>query len=269
MPPSVWQSLSRRALLGAVPLAATAAFAAPPYLLIAHRGGIVDEQHVENSAGSIEAAIEAGYWMLEVDIRRTADGEPVLQHDANFRRYYNTDRNLADMTWAEVRALRATPGNGSPIHFEDLCARCAGRTRLMLDIKSDAWPDSFYERLARLLDQHKLLHTAYLLGGDKAKQVFRESCWLSANRQRLREAVERGEDVARRYYLFELGSVLDEEAVGLCRQHNVTPVAAINTFRYTESKRDEQKGAEEDVARLKQLGVVHYQIDSRYEPLFR
>jgi hypothetical protein len=49
----------------------------------------------------------------------------------------------------------------------------------------------------------------------------------------------------------------------------VTPVAAINTFRYTESKRDEQKGAEEDVARLKQLGVVHYQIDSRYEPLFR
>lgn len=268
MPPEYPPRLSRRALLAAVPLAAADALAAPPYCLIAHRGGIVDATHAENSVASVEAAIQAGYWMLEVDIRRTADGEPVLQHDANFRRYYHVDREVATMTWAEVRALKATPGNSSPIHFEELCARCAGRTRLMLDIKSDAWPDAFYERLARLLDQHKLLRTAYLLGGDNAKNVFRESCWLSASRQSLRAAAERGEDVARRYYLFELGSVLQEESVALCRELSVTPVAAINTFRYTEAKRDEQRGAEQDVARLKALGVVHYQIDSRYLPLF-
>jgi hypothetical protein len=48
------------------------------YRLIAHRGGIVDESHAENSPGSIEAAIKRGYWMLEVDIRRTRDGEPIL-----------------------------------------------------------------------------------------------------------------------------------------------------------------------------------------------
>jgi glycerophosphoryl diester phosphodiesterase len=52
--------------------------------LIAHRGGIVDDTHPENSPASVEAAIQRGYWMLEVDIRRTRDGRAVVQHDANF-----------------------------------------------------------------------------------------------------------------------------------------------------------------------------------------
>jgi len=46
------------------------------------------------------------------------------------------------------------------------------------------------------------------------------------------------------------------------------PVAAINEFRYVEARRDVRKGAEEDVARLKRLGVTHYQIDSQYQDLF-
>ena len=80
--------------------------------------------------------------------------------------------------------------------------------------------------------------------------------------------MQRGEDVARNYFLFELGSELHEPSLELCRKHGVTPVAAINTFRYTMAKRDETKGPEEDVARLKKLGVLDYQIDSRYDYLF-
>jgi glycerophosphoryl diester phosphodiesterase len=68
--------------------------AAPmPLRLIAHRGGIVDDIHAENSRGSIEEAIKRGYWMIEVDVRATLDGEPVLQHDATLERFYGASRS--------------------------------------------------------------------------------------------------------------------------------------------------------------------------------
>ena len=238
------------------------------YRLIAHRGGIVDEAHPENSPGSIQAAIDRGYWMLEVDIRRTADGEPILQHDPTFQRYYGVNKPVAELTWSEVKQLRSTPGDTSPIHFRDVCRMCQGKVRLMLDIKSDRWPAEFYQSLVSILDEHQLLQTAYLLGSDRIKRFFRGKCKLSCNRTTLKAAVERGEDVAANYFLFELGSVLDEAAIELCRANRVVPVAAINEFRYVEAHRDVRKGAEEDVARLKRLGVTHYQIDSRYQDLF-
>lgn len=206
--------------------------------------------------------------MLEVDIRRTADGEPILQHDATFRRYYGVDKAAAELTWQEVQGLRSQPGNSSPMHFREVCRMCRGRTRLMLDIKGDQWPEDFYRALAATMDKHDLLRSAYVLGSEQLKRFFRGRCRLSSTRATLREAVARGEDVAANYFLFELGSVLDEEAMELCRARGVVPVAAINAFRYAEAGRDERQGADEDVARLKRLGVTHYQIDSRYKNLF-
>jgi glycerophosphoryl diester phosphodiesterase len=258
---------TRRSFLSAV-LASLPAPSATAYRLIAHRGGVVDESHPENSPGSIRAAIEQGYWMLEVDIRRTADGEPILQHDATFRRYYGVEKAASELAWKETRSLRSKPGNTSPMHFRDVCRMCRGKTRLMLDIKGEDWPDEFYRGLATVMEEHALLENAYVLGSEKVKRFFRGRCRLSANRATLREAIRRGEDVSEGYFLFELGSVLNEEALALCRDQGVAPVAAINTFRYTQARRDEWKGAEEDVARLKRLGVQDYQIDSRYRSLF-
>lgn len=63
-----------------------------------------------------------------------------------------------------------------------------------------------------------------------------------ANRKALDAAAAAGEDVAGRYFLFELGSDLGAESYALARKLNVTPVAAINTFRYTMAKRDEWEG---------------------------
>jgi hypothetical protein len=265
--------MTRRTFLAAAAAAAgTAATAAiaPQFKLIAHRGGIVDDAHAENSPKSLQAAIERGYWMVEVDIRRTRDGEPVLQHDADFARYYGHPAKVEDMSWAEVSRLRATPGGSKPIHFREACAMCEGKIRLMLDIKGADWPRDFYLGLANTMRRHNLLHTAYLLGGgSKPAGLFGGECFQSSNRKTLAEAVAKGEeDVKARRFLFELASDLDAEALALCRKHGVTAVAAINTFRYTLAKRDEWQGPKEDAQRLRQLGVLHYQIDSRYEPLF-
>lgn len=263
--------LTRRAFLSTA-IGATCLSAAeldPAYKLIAHRGGVVDDQHPENSPSSLEAAIARGYWMVEVDIRRTKDGEPVLQHDDNFQRFDGDSRKVEDMTWSEVSRLRAKPGGAKPIHFRDACAMCEGKIRMMLDIKGTTWPEDFYVQLGATMEAHNLLSTAYMLGGgSRPASIIGPKCFQSANATRLREAIGRGEDVKSRYFLFELASELSPETFALCQKHGVTPVAAINTFRYTMAKRDEWKGPEEDATRLKSLGVRHYQIDSRYDSLF-
>jgi glycerophosphoryl diester phosphodiesterase len=258
--------LSRRTLLS---LPALALHAAEPIRLIAHRGGIVDDQHAENSPASLQDAIAAGYWMVEVDVRRTKDGEAILQHDSDFRRFYNQPYRVEELTWDEIRRFRAQPGNSTPLHFRDLCQLCRGKVRLMLDLKGSDWPAAFYENLATLLADHDLLRTAYLLGGRNAATLsITQSAKASINSAGLTKAIAAGEDVANRYYLFELASDITAATVAACRNAQIPCVAAINTFRYTMAKRDEWEGPKEDTARLLALGVTHFQIDSRYGPLF-
>jgi len=131
-------------------------------------------------------------------------------------------------------------------------------------------PVGFYEGMARSMAKAGLIEESYMLGGDKWRGVFgvlgtRES----ANRKALAAAAERGEDVRKRYFLFELASDLDREAYGLCQKLGVDCVAAVNEFRYVMAKRDVWEGPKADIARLLALGVRSYQIDSKYQPLLK
>lgn len=237
--------------------------------LIAHRGGVVGPDAPENSANAIQTAIARGYWMIEVDVRRTRDGEPVLHHDPTLQRDYGDTRRVEETTWNELKMLRAKRGGGSPVHFEDACKLCGGRMRLMLDLKGQDWPKEFYTRLLRVIDSARVPGPIYSLGGARVKPLFDGRVMVSANRKDLRKWADEGQNVERDYFLFELGSDVNEEALSLCRELRAEPVAAINTFRYTMAKRDEWKGPAEDIARLLKLGIKSYQIDSMYEPLFK
>ncbi len=260
--------MKRRDFLAGIAAGAVCKAIAPEFYLIAHRGGVVDAERPENSAASIAAAIDRRYWMIEVDVRRTKDGEPVLHHDATLQRYYGDPRRPEELTWSELKALRATSGGGSPIHFDQACAMSSRKLRLMLDVKGSDWPKDFYGHLLRIMEDQRIPGPIYSLGGSRVKPLFDGRVMVSANRKHLAVAAEQGEDVAREYFLFELGSELDGDAVALCRKLKVVPVAAINTFRYTMATRDENLGPAEDVAKLRRLGVTHYQVDSRYEALF-
>lgn len=261
-------SISRRNFMAAA-LATPFGAATTPVHLIAHRGGIVDERHPENSLASADAAIARGYWMIEVDIRRTKDGRAVLQHDPTFLRFYGDARRVAELTWREVAALRAVPGGRSPLSFDRLCAHCAGRMRLMLDIKEADAPPPFHEALAETLDRHGLLDTAYVLSTGGADAFWRAKGRLMRNADGLRAAVAAGERVADAYALFDVAARLDPAAVRFAQTHGVVAVAALNTFRYRMAGVDDQRGAAEDAARLLGLEVRHFQIDSIYERHFR
>ncbi len=233
--------------------------------LAAHRGGVVDEAHAENSAASIQAAIARGYSMIEVDVRATRDGEPILQHDATFQRYFGDPRRPEEMLWTEVQRLRSTPGDRAPLHFEEMCALAQGKLRLMLDMKGNNFPKPYLQRIEDTMRKHGLLEGSCTLGGGAVKDHFAGKILLSIGPHALQEAAARGESVASRYFLFALGSVMDKSAIALCRQHGVMCMAAINTFRYEMAKVDHWQGAESDIRRLRALGVRHFQIDSIYD----
>lgn len=269
--------ISRRGVLQAVAGVLTASHAAPllgtvrrqQVFLIAHRGGIVDNDHLENSAASMEAAIARGYWMLEVDVRRTRDGVPVLHHDTTFQRGYGDGRTVSEMRWQDVRALRSRVGQQRPQAFAEMCARAAGRIRLMLDIKGEGHPPAFHAALEQSLLNHGLLENAWVLSDGGAPEFWRERARTAVNRERLIAAAERGERLADTRVLFEIAGTLDEAGIALARAHGVTPVAAINTFRYRMAKVDDHAGARADAARLRAAGVAHFQIDSIYERYLR
>ena len=250
---------------------AIAAVAAPPEAIkwIAHRGGVVDPAIAENSRASLEAAIQRGYWMIESDIRETRDGRIITQHDPDFRQFYGDPRKVSEMTLADVLKLRATPGGTPPMTFHELAAACSGRLRLMLDIKEPEHKPAFYREIEREMRAAGLLDSAYLIGLDSARQYFKGKLRVSANPKQLEEAVSRGEDVSKLYFLFEWGKTLEPERIELARRHAVSIVPSVNTFHYGSGMAESIRLGSADIKRLRKLGVKEFQIDSVYEPAFR
>ncbi|MDH4585735.1 glycerophosphodiester phosphodiesterase [Pseudomonas sp. BN415] len=74
-------------------------------LVIAHRGG--RGLWPENTLFAFERAAALKVDMLEMDLRRTRDGELVVLHDARVDRTTNGDGKVAELSLAEVQALDA------------------------------------------------------------------------------------------------------------------------------------------------------------------
>ena len=254
-------------VLASIALAQLVSADAADVRLIAHRGGVVDRRHIENNLPAIEEAVRRGYWMLEVDIRRSKDGKLVVHHDEDFRRFYGDPRRVADMTWDEIQQLRSTPGNLRPLEFAEYAAACKGKIRLMLDTKGRHHDPAFYQAMLDVLEKNDLLESAFVIGNDESRALLLGKAKVGTRAEALRAAIARGEDVAGRYFLFAHAAGFDPETIDLCRRHGVVAVPSINTFHYPVDKHKERAAA--DIERLKKLGVTHFQIDSVYEDYCR
>jgi glycerophosphoryl diester phosphodiesterase len=104
----------------------------PLPLAMAHRGGAIE--HLENSMPAFEACVRLGYRYLETDVRVTADGVPVVFHDATLDRVTDRSGRLDQLPWPEVATARI--GGREPIlRLEDLLGAWPD-VRFNLDIKA-------------------------------------------------------------------------------------------------------------------------------------
>lgn len=91
--------------------------------LLAHRGAQITS--AENTMEAFERSRAEAADGIECDLRITADGEPVLFHDADARRVTGCSRRIRDMNWEELRRLRVFGRHGVP-HLKDALEFMAG-----------------------------------------------------------------------------------------------------------------------------------------------
>lgn len=108
-------------------------------VIVAHRGDW--RNHPENSLPAIEACIDLGLEMAEVDLQRTRDGAFVLMHDATVDRTTTGTGRVEDLDLARIRELRLRNGNGTPTSLavptlRDVLQLARGRILLNLDKSS-------------------------------------------------------------------------------------------------------------------------------------
>ena len=107
---------------------------APVPLASAHRGGAADGD--ENTAEAFARAVKLGYRYVETDVHATADGVPVVFHDASLERLTGTVGRVADLRWADLATLRVG-GAGAVPRLDDVLAAWPD-VRFNIDVKADA-----------------------------------------------------------------------------------------------------------------------------------
>ena len=104
--------------------------------LIAHRGDV--SKGVENSLEALEAAAKKKAAYVEMDILLTKDHQFVVMHDYNLKRLAGVNRDVKDMTLAEVQGLKIQQdGHTSHIpSFEEYVKRAKElNIKLLVELK--------------------------------------------------------------------------------------------------------------------------------------
>ena len=115
--------------------------------LIAHRGDV--SKGVENSLEALEAAAKGKAAYAEMDILLTKDHQFVVMHDYNLKRLAGVDKDVKDMTLAEVQGLKIQQdGHTSHIpSFEEYVKRAKElKMKLLVELKPHgAEPENYVD----------------------------------------------------------------------------------------------------------------------------
>jgi glycerophosphoryl diester phosphodiesterase len=105
--------------------------------VVAHRGA--SAIYPENTLESFQGAIDAGADAVELDVRMTADGVPVIMHDLDVSNTTDGTGFLHLLTLAEVKALDAANGHGPRAEVPTLAEALdllSGRVGVNIEVKN-------------------------------------------------------------------------------------------------------------------------------------
>jgi glycerophosphoryl diester phosphodiesterase len=102
---------------------------------VAHRGLHDGKIIIENTPAAFAAAI-AGRYGIECDLQVTADGEAMVHHDDALGRLTEGNARLDAMTAAQLKRIPLKTGTDRMITLGELCDLTAGRSPLVIELKS-------------------------------------------------------------------------------------------------------------------------------------
>ncbi len=113
-------------------------------LIIGHRGaaGLAPE----NTIDAMAAGVAAGVDMLELDVRLTRDGVPVVAHDNRLLRTHHRNESISHLTYTELQALTSEQPIPSLLAVLD---RFFGVVLLNIELKGHGSAEPTYQLLTR------------------------------------------------------------------------------------------------------------------------
>jgi len=104
--------------------------------IVAHRGEHDNRLTFENTLAAFDAAVAAGVWGIELDLRWTQDLEPVVIHDPGLQRVFGVPLAVAAATRAELRQrCPHVP------FLSEVIRRYGGKAHLMVEVKQEHYPN--------------------------------------------------------------------------------------------------------------------------------
>lgn len=122
----------------------------------AHRG-LHGNGIPENSLPAFSAAVEDGY-AIELDIQISRDGHVVVFHDASLLRMTGCDRELHELTLAELKELCLAKTEARIPTLAEVLELVAGRVPLLVEFKGADIRNGLCEAAAELLSGYKGLY---------------------------------------------------------------------------------------------------------------
>ena len=116
----------------------------------AHRG-LHGEGAAENSLSAFRRAVEAGFG-IELDVRLSADGEMVVFHDSSLKRMCGEDKNVRDLTLAQLREYRLRDTEDTLPTLREVFEVVDGKVPLLIEIKEHQGDHSVTEKLLSELE---------------------------------------------------------------------------------------------------------------------
>ncbi len=241
-------------------------------LLIAHRGGMITPSTPENSLAAIRLAGAHAYDMVELDVRRAGDGEPVLFHDREGSLLISCGVNasISDLAGDELSAIRYRATDEPIATLAQGLALCRSLDLgVMLDIKSlGAAPDSeeFVEAVGRLVRECDLGGAVLTWNHPLERKHLGDTAMFPVPDEDLGRVIDgRSASLDGRYW-FGRPHDLTGTIVRALQGYGALVLAAINTFQYPAHAH--LALARRDVERLLAAHIDGFQIDSVYDDLF-
>ncbi len=246
------------------------------FMLIAHRGGVVDENRSENSLAALEEAIRRGYTHVEVDARCTKDGKVVCFHLADMKSETGLDASISDLTLEEVKKVVLLKSKEHIPTFDEYCSRCKGRIGLMVDIKGvpDRWIEEYTKEIdATLIKYGMVENTLFLINRFPVANQDKVVAWfLGRSRISWRVTWLRAlllqphlPDVTKYNYIFNSPVDFTLEDIRGFHKMGLKVVASINYDHYRRTGNADTQGPA-DIKKMLEWGVDGLQIDSCYDP---
>lgn len=111
--------------------------------IISHRGEHDNHAVFENTLPAFDLARDRGMWGIELDIRWTGDLQPVVIHDPDLLRVFNTELRVKEIGLDELK--RRCPQIPS---LQEVIQHYGKRLHLMVEIKAEHYPNPLLQNRA-------------------------------------------------------------------------------------------------------------------------